>query len=296
VNGVPLEIRTLPVTDTLARLLGARDLRPEKSMNYGLGFAIEPVPALSLTADYYRIDIKDRIVFSENFVDPSGDTTLVHFFRAQGKPEITGARYFTNALNTRTDGVDVIANFGHSFANSGVLRLTAGVNVNHTRLTRIDSIAQQTAVAKSLLQFGRVEQVRVERGQPRDNIILSSNYNLHGVGALLRTQRFGKVTTAGAVTTDTLDQTFGAKWITDASLSYTVARIYTFTAGVDNLFDVYPDRNSTPGIPLDGPGGTPGLGASRDAGNGNYGIFPYSGVSPFGFNGRFVYGKLSIYL
>ncbi len=293
VGGIPLEIRTLPVDDPLAQQLGARPLAPEKSVNYSLGFALEPVPALSLTADYYRIDIKDRIVFSENLLGAA----VVNFFTAAGRPEITGARYFTNALDTRTDGLDVITNFGHSFANQGVLRLTAGLNVNHTRLTRVDSIARFTPGAlpagTTLLQYGRVERIRVERGQPRDNILLSANYNQGPLGGLLRTQRFGKVTTAGAAATDTLDQTFSAKWITDASASLTLRRIYTLTIGADNLLDVYPDRNRIPGNPFNGTGGTPGNGTS---GNGNVGIFPYSGVSPFGFNGRFIYGKLSIYL
>ena len=287
VGGIPLEIRTLPVDDPLAIRLGARALKPEKSVNFSAGFAIEPVPAFSLTADYYRINISDRIVFSENLLG----SAVVAFFTANGRPEITGARYFTNALNTTTDGVDIIANYGHSFANAGVLRLTAGANINHTKLTRVDSIARQTAVAAQLLQYGRIERTRVERGQPRDNILLSSNYNLRNVGALLRTQRFGKVTVAGAAATDTLDQTFAAKWITDASLSYTLPRNLTLTIGADNILDVYPDRNSVPGIPLNGPGGTPGDGL---AGNGNVGIFPYNGVTPFGFNGRFIYTRVAV--
>ena len=284
VGGVPLEIRTLPVNDPLARLLGARDLKPETSVNYSAGVALEPTTALSVTADYYRIDIKDRIVFSENFVDASGSTTLVTFFKAQGKPEITGARYFTNAINTKTDGVDVITNYGFNFANTGVLRLTAAVNVNQTKLTRVDSIPAQS-VSNKLLLFGRIEQTRVEKGQPRDNIILSSNYNLHGFGLNLRTQRYGAVTVAGSAATDTLDQTFRAKWVTDVGTSLLVLGRYTLGIGADNLFDIYPDRNNTPGLPL--------VGANGLTGNGNVGIFPYNGVSPFGFNGRFIYAKLS---
>ncbi len=291
VGGIPLEIRTLPVDDPLAQQLGARPLKPETSTNLSVGFALEPIPALSFTTDYYRINIKDRIVFSENLVGAA----VVNFFTANGKPEITGARYFTNALDTRTDGVDVIANWGHSFANEGVLRLTGGLNVNHTRLTRVDSIAQVSAssgLPTNLLQYGRIERIRVERGQPRDNILLAANYNYQRFGALLRSQRFGKVTTAGSAATDTLDQTFSAKWITDANVSYTLGRIYTLTVGADNIFDVYPDRNEYPGTPF-GANGFPGNGV---AGTGNVGIFPYSGVSPFGFNGRFVYGKISIFL
>ncbi len=46
------------------------------------------------------------------------------------------------------------------------------------------------------------------------------------------------------------------------------------TLGADNLLDVYPDVNS--------------------AATNNGGIFPYSGISPFGFNGRYVYARVSV--
>jgi iron complex outermembrane recepter protein len=53
----------------------------------------------------------------------------------------------------------------------------------------------------------------------------------------------------------------------------------TFTAGVDNVFDVYPDKNNQ--------------GDATTAGNNNFGIFPYNQISPFGFNGAFYYGRLT---
>jgi len=53
--------------------------------------------------------------------------------------------------------------------------------------------------------------------------------------------------------------------------------------GADNVFDVYPDRQLNPGNPTTSNGGTS-----------NFGIFPYNGISPFGFNGRFIYTRLSL--
>ncbi|HEX7025001.1 MAG TPA: hypothetical protein VF187_09305, partial [Gemmatimonadales bacterium] len=76
-----------------------------------------------------------------------------------------------------------------------------------------------------------------------------------------------------------LDQTFSAKWITDASASYTYGRRITLMLGADNIFDVYPDKNS--------------VGSATVGGNANFGIFPYNGISPFGFNGRFGYLRAS---
>jgi iron complex outermembrane receptor protein len=133
--------------------------------------------------------------------------------------------------------------------------------------------------------FGRVERTRIEKGNPRDNLFASVNYSLGGLGLTARVQRYGEVSVAGVTATNatgTLDQTYGAKTISDLSASYTFRRI-TATMGADNVFDVYPDRNLNPGDPNTGNGGIS-----------NFGIFPYAGISPFGFNGRFVYTKVMI--
>jgi iron complex outermembrane receptor protein len=91
------------------------------------------------------------------------------------------------------------------------------------------------------------------------------------------------VTTRATVGSENLDQTFAAKWITDVSASYKVLNRYTLAAGADNVFDVYPDQNNNLGNVRTNVGG-----------NANFGIFPYSSFSPFGFNGRFVYARLSV--
>ncbi|HEY9514135.1 MAG TPA: TonB-dependent receptor, partial [Gemmatimonadaceae bacterium] len=69
-NGVstPFDIRTFPVTSPEAQALGAQPLEAEKSRNYGIGVALQPLSSLSFTADYYRIDIDHRIVLSGNFI------------------------------------------------------------------------------------------------------------------------------------------------------------------------------------------------------------------------------------
>jgi iron complex outermembrane recepter protein len=123
-------------------------------------------------------------------------------------------------------------------------------------------------------------------GQPKDNLYLSGVFNYQDFGFTLRTQRFGEVTSFGTPADGSLDQTFAAKWITDVNASYTFGGRFTFTAGVDNVFDVYPDVNNQ------GSGSTPpGTGT---AGNNNFGIFPYNQISPFGFNGAFYYGRLTL--
>ena len=281
VAGVPFDIRTFPANSAEAQALGASPLKAEKSQNYGVGFALEPIPSFSLTADYYVVGIDDRIVLSNNFTGQSATDALA----AIGVTGISGGRYFTNAIDTRTRGFDIIANYGLNLANSGVLRLTAAYNRNRTRVTRVDTLPTNLSGLRSSL-FDRVEQGRIEDGNPENNLILSGNFDYRGIGLLARTQRFGQVTSYGTTPTNAfgpLDQTFSPKWITDVSASFGV-RQFTVTLGADNVFDVYPDRNNNNGN-ISGP---------ENGGNSNFGIFPYNGISPFGFNGRFIYTRLAV--
>jgi iron complex outermembrane recepter protein len=223
--------------------------------------------------DWIKID--DRIVFSENFTG----SAVQQLFQQRGLSGVTGGRFFTNAIDTRTTGVDVVANYGRRLADGGVVRLTAGYNESRTKVTRVSSTPPELSAFQESL-FGRVERARIEVGQPRDNLLLSGSYDLKQVGLVVRTRRYGEVTSYG--TNPALDQTFSASWITDVSCSYTLIRRFRLTAGVDNLADIYPDRNNNPGDYR-----------TSNGGNANFGIFPYSGITPFGFNGRFVYLRLA---
>ena len=280
VAGVPFDIKTFPASSAEAIALGSSPLKAEKSHNYGIGFALEPMPSLSLTTDYYYIAIDDRIVLSNNFTGPQADAALA----AINVTGVQGGRYFTNAIDTKTHGFDIIANYGLSLANSSVLRLTGAYNHNRTRVTRVSQLPANLSGLQGQL-FDRVERGRIEQGNPENNLILSANYDIRGIGLLARTQRFGQVTSFGTAPTNAtgpLDQIYSPKWITDLALSFG-ARGATITVGADNIFDVYPDRNINYGNPTTGNGGTA-----------NFGIFPYAGISPFGFNGRFIYTKLAV--
>jgi iron complex outermembrane receptor protein len=281
ISGVPFDIRTFPVDTKEARLLGARDLEPERSVNVSAGLAIEPASGLAFTADFYRIKINKRIVLSDNFTGAAIQT----LFTNAGLTGVSGGRFFSNAIDTRSNGVDLVANYDVNVGARSVLRLTSGYNHNAVKVTRVDSTPPELRTFQENL-FGRVERTRIERGNPRDNFFVSGNYTLGAFAATARTQRYGEVSIAGASATNatgTLDQTFGAKWITDLGFSYTMRSRYSLTVGADNLFDVYPDRNLNPGDPQ-----------TTNGGISNFGIFPYNGISPFGFNGRFVYTKLSL--
>ena len=78
------------------------------------------------------------------------------------------------------------------------------------------------------------------------------------------------------------DLVLSPKFITDISASYKLLKRATLTLGSDNVFDVYPDAIKDLGDVAAGYGG-----------QGTYGVYRFSGLSPFGFNGRYMYARLS---
>lgn len=265
-NNVLVENRTFPVESEVAVALGAKPLKAEKSVNASVGLTASPIPNLSLTADYYHITIDDRIVLSGNFVN------LGPFLTSKGFPGITAARFFTNAIDTKTAGVDIVARYAVDLRHYGVTRFTGGYNHTRTKVTRIAATPEALAAQQAVL-FDRVEQGRLEVGQPHDNLGLTLDHTLGRFDGSLHLNRFGEVEFRQSISDPLLDETLGAKWITDVNVSYRVLRQMRLTVGSNNLFDVYPDRQVKAG------------------GANNSGIFPYNGISPFGFNGRFIYVK-----
>ena len=270
VAGVPTDNRTFPVSDPVAIALGATPLKSEKSRNTSAGIAFYPLRGFSITADYYKIVIRDRIVLSGTF----NQAAVVQFLQQQGFTGVGGARFFTNAIDTRTSGIDFVAGYGFPIGAAANLRMTAGFNKSKNLVTKVQPTPGVLAGFQETL-FDRVERNRVEKGQPSTNLNFGAIVTRREWTLNARTQRFGKVVSFGTPADGSLDQTFNGKWITDLSASYTHNRRITLMLGADNVFDVYPDKNS--------------VGSATVGGNANFGIFPYNAISPFGFNGRFAY-------
>ena len=266
ISGVstPFEIRTFAVGSPGGQLLGAKPLKPEESRSVSLGMTMRPFPTFSVSADYYKIAIEDRIVLSGNFLGSAVETLLA----TNGIPGVNGARYFTNAIDTRTEGIDIVLNYGIDIHQAGLLRFTGGYNRNSTVVTKVDPTPPQLAALSSAL-FDRVQRNLIQRGQPQDNISLTLNHQIGGLVTNVHASRFGEITIFQPAVDGSGDQTFSKKWVTDLSVGYRFFDQLELTVGGNNIFDVYPDTILTA--------------------NQTRGIYLYAGASPFGFNGRYYY-------
>ena len=284
---------------------GVEPLRQEKSTNYGVGLTGK-TGGFTLTADAYLIDIKDRIVLSAQFTRANPTVAAI-----LGTLPVSRVQFFANAVNTRTKGLDVVLNERLPLGDKSRLTLTAAANFNQTVVTSFNSSSStvnndQTPGTSNLQNtlFDRAQRTRLESGNPRSKIALSAAYT-HGIFGLEgRSVRFGEIKTADADPARAfLDQTFSAKWITDLTLSAQVTKQVGLVIGVNNLFNVYPDkiivnpRNSEGNFNAPQPTGStqPDLSYSSSLDNSNRGRFLYS-ANQFGFSGAYYFARVNITL
>lgn len=295
IGGVLVDAVTLPNANPVALALGSTPLGPETSFSYSAGGVFTPAPRVSLTVDWYRIDIDNRIVLTDNLSatrdaagNPSGSNPgrgIAQILNAAGFTNISAARYFFNGIDTRTQGLDVIANWRPDLGDIGNLGLTIGYNRNRTRISGRQDLPGALNQVPGITLFGRLESLRIERGQPIDRINMTLDFERDWFGFTARTNRFGEVLSPGANAFN--DLLLEPKWITDMEARVRPWQRFELALGADNIFNVYPTRAPT------GQGRDPVTGAIRNFSVNNY-FLPFSSFSPFGFNGRFVYLRGSL--
>jgi len=293
------------------RQFGVENLKPEISVSYSAGIVGKIYRKLIFSIDAYQIDIRDRIVFSSLFTrerEANGQRTpegrvnqILDAVDPDGK--INRVQFFTNAINTRTRGLDIVASRKFVFGKHS-LHVTAAANFNKTEVKSAnppDAIAANAALTQNL--FNRQERGRHEMGIPRSKINLTLTYAVSKYSVRLRAVRFGMTgsrsildpaSSNGALPPE-IDQNFSAKWIADLALSYKIFKNLSLVAGGNNIFDIYPDklyidpRNYQNNLAS---AGNNGYTADRDGTNTGRFVFSRDAMQ-FGFNGRYVYGKLT---
>jgi iron complex outermembrane recepter protein len=313
-NGLqPSETGTFTNGSKAAGLLGIPTLKQETSTSYGLGFTSRLTEGLDLTVDAYQIDIKDRIILTNNF-NGGGNKILQDQLDAANA---STANFFTNAIDTRSRGIEAVLNYTKKIGDNQEVRFVAAyTSINNEVIKdangKVAIKGSDAIVATGQLgnYFNREDQSRIEVANPASKGSLTVNYKVGSFGVMFRTTYFGKVTyldpinfsdtltwpksgayfVAGARTgvgafrnaftgtNDTYDQTFSEKFVVDMALNYAITKQVNITLGANNLFDTYQDLHT-------------------HSNNVSLGRFNYSRrVQQMGFNGRYIFGRLTFKL
>lgn len=277
-----------------------------------------PSANLTLTADAYIIEIKDRVVLTDQFSRPGGTpaagTPAAILNKAFDDAEATAATFFSNAIDTQSKGIDIVisqvANLGNGLKLKNDLAATFGET---KRIGNIHASPILEANGQINRYYSEMSRVYLQEAVPRQKMNLTHTLSVRKFDFFLRNVYFGKVTDPNTVDVNADGRIEGALingqvvevehpiWsaniITDLTIGYNLTKNAKIVVGANNLFDIYPSLNFGPSTAI-----RPRLVAGAidytaapstvDLSNANQ--FVYSrNVSQFGQNGRFVFARLS---
>jgi len=245
---------TIPSTNPVAVLRGGQALEPEESQSFSVGAVLE-LGDFTLTADYYTIEVDDRIAVSQDFTLTPAEVIALVASGVTSAANLQSFRFFTNDFDTETKGIDLVATYEAPLFG-GNSSLSLAFNNNTTDVTRFNP---------DTLNANRIRQI--EEGLPETRWSLTGTQTWGPLRLLARVSQYD-----GWYDNEDGRAYDGGNYLFDAEVAYTVRDALTFVLGAQNVFDEYPEVN---------PGGAAGAGNR------------YSQYTPFGFNGGFWYGRFT---
>ena len=271
IGGQLIEIGNFPVDHRASRIFGAKPLKEETSVSLTGGLAFTPRDNLTFTLDYFHITIDHRILLTANFAD----TVAQRILADSGFANIGGVQFFTNGLDTKTDGIDLTADLRVP-AGAGVFQFTGAANYARNKITRLDplpDILQGTATDLTSI-IDLTNRLAIEKERPDWRATLTTQYTNGRFHALGRAAYYGGFSSAQPSFTD--EEHYKAKTLFDAEVGFQFNQV-DLSIGARNLLDTYPDQ-------------------MRAEFNNNDNTFPWAAASPFGYNGRYLYTRAAIQL
>ncbi|MYD72150.1 MAG: TonB-dependent receptor [Acidobacteria bacterium] len=251
---------TVPSTYRAAQLRGGQPLGPETSANTTAGMVFDTGP-FTLTADYFQVDVTDRLALSQNFTLEADERALLLSEGITSARTLAFFRFFINDFSTRTRGIDVVSTYAPPALGGGTIFSFA---LNHT----------DTEVTEESDLLGPGDVLAIERGVPETRWNVAVNQRLGRVGLLGRVHRYGSWV-------DHLDArsvrgaeapALAGRFIVDLEATIPLAPDVSLAVGGQNVLNTFSDRMD--------------LFATQ------FGL-PYSQFTPWGFSGGYYYARVN---
>jgi iron complex outermembrane receptor protein len=275
INNQPVQTGIFQVNSAVGNELGIPDLDEETSVNFSGGIILKPIERLQISADYFNIQISDRITLSGDLGEPGspGAETIRPILQGTGA---STASFFTNSIDTRTQGIDVTSKYAALLAEGVLLQLRGAFNWTDTEVTagpRTPGVLEDEFSTVILAPDDR--RSLTEGALPTTTTKLSATLTAGPFDISLRSARYGELLNADDTPSD--EYTLSPEYTVGGEVGYNMLdEQVKLAVGARNLFDNYPD--------LDPEQDTFDI------------ILPYNRAHPLGFNGRFVYSRLTITL
>jgi len=288
----------IPPTNPIAVALGGAALIPEDATNVSAGIVWDITDTLSMTFDYYQINVENRIsqtgtvdITGLNSTDPEFDNincpitkglggSLAECLQEIGVPgaaDLAGVSFYTNDFETTANGFDLVATWDTDWGNAGNGTLTAAWNWTETTVDNAGSEVDRNKV------------VSLENRNPHNRGVFTYNHFIGNFRFLARARYYddwiasgfsgdptdpgpnGNNYTIDCVVQNFNDACYSGSTIFDLEAAYTFADKYSVILGMQNVAD------ETGPVDQDNLDGTIGSGNT------------YTGTNPWGYEGGFMY-------
>ena len=211
-----------------ARQYGVPNLKAESSTNITFGLGLKISSKFTATVDYYDISVKDRIVLGDRILYSPGNIQS----------------FFTNSIDTKTSGVDVVANYKRISIGSG--KLAINYSANFTLKNELDDAVRNipSVVALGQTVFSKTQEALLLSSRPKFKHILGFDYSNSGNwGFSINNTVFGpaKFKNADLYDSKKLTVEFQTKMVTDLGISYKATDKISLALNVNNLLNVLPE-------------------------------------------------------
>jgi len=233
-----------------AKVLGIPHLNPEESTNLSIGLGTRPNKNFSLTLDYYNIQVTDRIVLSNN-IGPSGDTTgTVALDKILAANNIVSLSFFTNALDSRTSGIDAVANYKNIALGAGSLGFSLAGNYT-LKNERVGDVKNPKVIVdankadnkpendQTIVNF--TQEALMFTSRPKFKAIFGINYDIKKFSFNLGNTVFGPTKFRNDGMNKNLQIEFKTKLVTDLGVSFQASEKVAIAFNINNLLNVLPE-------------------------------------------------------
>jgi len=264
--------RYVTVNDAAGQALGAKDLKPEKSMNYSVGFVATPTDNLDVTVDLYQIDINNRILQTSNLQG----TAVSNLLSSKGLNPNQIVSYFGNLADTRTRGIDLVADYRYDFGRYGKVKWTL---LSNQSLQTVRKVKEPAALAGTgVTTLGRDKIGNLTSAYPKNVTSLNTAWQLGDFDVNLKETHYSGVVGRNQVSASR-DEKIDPAFITNLSVGYYLTDSVKLTVGGENIFGRRPQQLNAEAkkyyfSPTDDP--------------------TYSWYSPYGLEGAYYFAKVDV--
>lgn len=253
----------------IATTLGIPELKEETSTSLSLGLTAKVSKNFQITLDAYQVDIDDRIIYTGNLGNDVFGNPIPALQAILNPLGVSAGRFFTNAVDTKTKGVDLVMNYKVPLSK-GNLNFSLLYNHNENEVVVNQNDIPAIFVGQEDVYFGSQEKSLIETNNPQDKGVFTIDLTGRKLGFMLRNTYWGEVTRDGFPFGNV--QKHAGKLTTDLTGSYNFSDKLSLTVGANNLFDVFPDETIYE--------------------NSYFGVFKYAPVQ-MGTTGAFYFARLN---